>query len=58
MDVVHDPYLVVAIVNRTIDEAHRDLYRQLSGQERQVQKGSLFLLLRGMEHLNSGTRNA
>jgi len=52
VDVVHDPYHVVAIVNRAIDETRRDLYRQLNGQERQVLKGSRFLLLRAMEHLN------
>lgn len=51
VDVVHDPYHVVAIVNRAIDETRRDLYRQLTGQERQVLKGSRFLLLRGMENL-------
>jgi transposase len=51
VDVVHDPYHVVAIVNRAIDETRRDLYRQLAGQERQVLKGSRFLLLRGMENL-------
>ncbi len=53
VDVVHDPYHVVAIANRAIDATRRDLYRQLSGQERQVLKGSRFLLLRGMEHLPS-----
>jgi transposase len=52
VDVVHDPYHIVAIVNRAIDETRRDLYRQLNGQERQVLKGSRFLLLRGMERLN------
>jgi hypothetical protein len=51
VDVVHDPYHVVALVNRAIDEPHRDLYRELSGQHHQVLKGSHFLLLRGMEHL-------
>ena len=51
VDVVHDPYHVVAIVNRAIDETRRDLYRQLTGEQRQVLKGSRFLLLRGMEHL-------
>jgi len=53
VDVVHDPYHVVAIVNRAIDETRRDLYWQLSSQERQVLKGSRFLLLRGMEHLKA-----
>ena len=53
VDVVHDPYHVVAIVNRAIDATRRDLYRHLRGKERQVLKGSRFLLLRGMEHLTS-----
>jgi len=51
VDVVHDPYHVVALVNRAIDETRRDLYQELSGQHRQVLKGSRFLLLCGMEHL-------
>lgn len=51
VDIVHDPYHVVALVNRAIDETRRDLYRKLTGEERQVLKGSRFLLLRGMEHL-------
>lgn len=53
LDVVHDPYHVVALVNRAIDETRRDLYWELSGQHRQVLKGSRFLLLRGMEHLKT-----
>ena len=51
VDVVHDPYHVVTLVNKAIDETCRDLYRELNGQDRQVLKGSRFLLLRGMEHL-------
>jgi transposase len=51
VDVVHDSYHVVVLVNRAIDETRRDLYRELSGQHHQVLKGSSFLLLRGMEHL-------
>jgi transposase len=51
VDIVHDPYHVVALVNRAIDETRRDLYRKLTDEERQVLKGSRFLLLRGMEHL-------
>lgn len=43
----------VAIVNRAIDETRRDLYRQLNGPDRQVLKGSRFLLLHGMEHLKA-----
>ena len=51
VDVVHDPYHVVALVNNAIDETRRDMYQELSGQERQVLKGTRFLLLRGMENL-------
>lgn len=51
VDTVHDPYHVVALVNRAIDETRRDLYRRLTDEERQVLKGSRFILLRGMEHL-------
>jgi len=51
VDIVHDPYHVVALVNRAIDETRRDLYRKLTDEERQVLKGSRFLLLRGMENL-------
>jgi transposase len=51
LEIVHDPYHVVALVNHAIDETRRELYRELSGQDRRVLKGSRFLLLHGMEHL-------
>ena len=51
VDVVHDPYHVVTIVNRAIDETRRDMARHLSGQDKQVIKGSRFLLLRALESL-------
>ncbi len=51
VDIVHDPYHVVALANRAIDETRRDLYRQLIDEERRVLKGSRFLLLSGMERL-------
>jgi transposase len=51
VDIVHDPYHVVTIVNRAIDETRRDMARQLSGQDKQVIKGSRFLLLRALENL-------
>lgn len=50
-DIVHDPYHVVTIVNRAIDETRRDIARQLSGQDKQVIKGSRFLLLSALESL-------
>jgi len=51
VDIVHDPYHVVTIVNRAIDETRRDMARQLSGQDKQVIKGSRFLLLGALENL-------
>jgi len=51
VDIVHDPYHVVTIVNRAIDETRRDMARQLSGQDKQLIKGSRFLLLRALESL-------
>ena len=52
VDIVHDPYHVVSLVNEAIDETRRDLAHQLSGQGRQVLKGSRFLLLMGLEKLS------
>lgn len=51
VDIVHDPYHVVAMANRAIDETRRDMYRVLKGQDRQVIKGSRFLLLTGLENI-------
>jgi transposase len=52
LDIVHDPYHVVAMVNRAIDETRRDMYRTLSGEQRQVIKGIRFLLLKSLESLS------
>ena len=52
VDIVHDPYHVVALVNKAIDETRRDIARELNDQDKQVIKGSRFLLLRGLESLN------
>jgi len=52
VDIVHDPYHVVAMVNRAIDETRRDMYRTLSGEQRQVIKGIRFLLLKSLESLS------
>jgi transposase len=49
--IVHDPYHVVALANRAIDETRRDMARSLEGEERKVIKGSRFLLLKGLEKL-------
>jgi len=53
LDIVHDPYHVVALANKAIDETRRGgaLYWKLTGQDRQVMKGSRFLILTGMEKL-------
>jgi len=51
VDIVHDPYHVVAMVNRAIDETRRDMYRTLSGEQRHVIKGIRFLLLKSLESL-------
>ena len=52
VDIVHDPYHVVALANKAIDETRRDMYRTLEGEQRKVLKGSRFLLLRGLENLS------
>jgi transposase len=52
VDIVHDPYHVVTIVNRAIDETRRTIARELCAQDKQVIKGSRFLLLRGLESLH------
>jgi transposase len=49
--IVHDPYHVVALANRAIDETRRDMVRSLEGEERKVIKGCRFLLLKGLEKL-------
>ncbi len=51
-DIVHDPYHVVSMVNKAIDQTRRDIARELNEQDKQVIKGSRFLLLRGLESLN------
>ncbi len=52
VDIVHDPYHVVSMVNTAIDQTRRDIARELNDQDKQVIKGSRFLLLRGLESLN------
>jgi transposase len=51
VDIVHDPYHVVTLVNKAIDETRRDMVRQISGQDKQLMKGSRFLLLSSLESL-------
>ena len=51
VDIVHDPFHVVAMANKAIDDTRRDLYRELQAEERKVIKGCRFLLLKGLENL-------
>ena len=51
VDIVHDPYHVVVLANRAIDETRRTMVRQLQGKERKLLKGTRYLLLRGLENL-------
>lgn len=55
LDIVHDPYHVVALANHAMDETRRDLYRDLRGEQRAVVKGSRFLLLRAFEDLGESS---
>jgi transposase len=52
VEIVHDPYHVVSMANTAVDTTRRDMYRDLRGPERNVLKGSRFLLLRGGERLD------
>lgn len=52
VDIVHDPYHIVALVNDAIDETRRRLVRVLQGESAQAVKGMRFVLLRGFERLN------
>jgi transposase len=56
VDIVHDPYHVVALVNDAIDATRRDMARNLSGPDRECIKGSRFLLLKGNEKLSLKSR--
>lgn len=51
-DLVHDPFHVVALASKAIDETRRDLVREATADAKKVIKGSRFLLLRGMENLS------
>ena len=56
VEIVHDPYHVVALVNQAIDETRRDLVRELEQDQRGAFKGSRFVLLRGFERLTEKGR--
>ena len=53
LDVVHDPYHVMALASRAVDTVRRDLVRGLDKEGKKVVKGSRFLLLKGLEKLSA-----
>lgn len=52
-DIVFDPYHVMALANRALDDTRRDVCRQLDSPDRPAIKGTRFLLLRGLESLTA-----
>ena len=55
--VVHDPFHIVALANRAIDETRRELYHAVNITARKVIKGSRVLLLRAGETLPESARS-
>jgi len=51
-DLVHDPFHVVALASKAIDDTRRGLVRDAEADAKKVIKGTRFLLLRGMENLS------
>lgn len=51
VDIVHDPYHLVTLLNRAIDQVRKDLYRTLTQKGRAIVRGIRFLLLTGLEKL-------
>lgn len=51
VDIVHDPYHIVALINTALDETRRGIMRGLDGERKRAIKGTRFLLLRGVERL-------
>jgi transposase len=49
--IVHDPFHIVAMVNRAIDEIRRSLSRTVNKDDRRFIKGSRFILLKARERL-------
>lgn len=56
VDLVFDPFHVVALANRAIDETRRDLMRELEADDKRVTKGCRFLLLFASENLTDDRR--
>jgi transposase len=52
VDIVHDPFHVVALANKALDDTRKELYRRLKGADSKVIKGTRFLLLKGGEKLD------
>ena len=52
VDIVHDPFHVVALANKALDDTRKGLYRKLKGADSKVIKGTRFLLLKGSEKLD------
>lgn len=52
VDVVHDRYHLVASMNDTVDAVRRQQQRRLEGEDKEVIKGSRYLLLHGEETLD------
>jgi len=51
VDIVHDPYHVVCLLNRAIDQVRKQLYKTLTQKGRAIVRGIRFLLLTGLEKL-------
>jgi len=51
VDIVNDTFHVIALASKAIDDTRKDLVRKLEGEDRQVIKGTKFLLLKGKENL-------
>lgn len=50
-DIVFDPFHIVAMVHRALDETRREACAEMGRPDRKIVKGSRFLLLRGLESL-------
>lgn len=53
VDIVFDPFHILALANRALDETRRETSARLAGPDRKIIKGSRFLLLRGLESIKT-----